>query len=346
MNLSHPITIVGGGLAGLTLGIALRRQSVPVTVHEAGHYPRVRVCGEFISGRGLAVLDELQLREKFVAAGGLAARSVAFFFPRLVSPVRPLPVPALCLSRYAMDKVLADEFVRLGGNLIVGQRNAEPSSAAGMVLASGRRLVPVEHGWRWYGMKAHVRNVATVADLEMHVFRHGYVGLCRLADGEVNICGLFRRNDSIASDTAGFELLRGEPGTPLRQKLANAEFIAGSTCAVAGISLQPQRAQAKNLCAIGDALTMIPPVTGNGMSLAFESAQIACQPLTDFSAGNILWPDARQAIARQCDETFAARLFWAKWFQRALLSPSFQNIFAALAVRSEWFWRFAFEFTR
>ena len=46
------LTIVGGGLAGLTLGIGLRQRGVPVTVYEAGRYPRHRVCGEFISGRG------------------------------------------------------------------------------------------------------------------------------------------------------------------------------------------------------------------------------------------------------------------------------------------------------
>jgi len=47
-----PITIVGGGLAGLTLGIGLRQRGVPVTIWEAGKYPRHRVCGEFISGNG------------------------------------------------------------------------------------------------------------------------------------------------------------------------------------------------------------------------------------------------------------------------------------------------------
>ena len=52
-----PITIVGGGLAGLTLGIGLRQRGVPVTIWEAGRYPRHRVCGEFISGNGQAVLD-------------------------------------------------------------------------------------------------------------------------------------------------------------------------------------------------------------------------------------------------------------------------------------------------
>ena len=45
-----PIEIIGGGLAGLSLGLALRRGGVPVTLHEAGEYPRHRVCGEFITG--------------------------------------------------------------------------------------------------------------------------------------------------------------------------------------------------------------------------------------------------------------------------------------------------------
>jgi flavin-dependent dehydrogenase len=91
---------------------------------------------------------------------------------------------------------------------------------------------------------------------------------------------------------------------------------------------------------------MIPPVTGNGMSLAFESALIASRTLVGYSAGEISWAAAQATIARECDEIFGARLFWAKWCQRALLSPSGQNIFAALAVRSDWLWRKAFESTR
>ena len=69
-----PITIVGGGLAGLTLGIGLRQQGVPVTVWEAGQYPRHRVCGEFISGCGQNVLARLGLLESFRHAGSVPAR--------------------------------------------------------------------------------------------------------------------------------------------------------------------------------------------------------------------------------------------------------------------------------
>ena len=63
MAVARPITIVGGGLAGLVLGIGLRRCDAPVTIWEAGNYPRHRVCGEFISGRGQATLARLGMSE-------------------------------------------------------------------------------------------------------------------------------------------------------------------------------------------------------------------------------------------------------------------------------------------
>jgi menaquinone-9 beta-reductase len=77
---SKAVTIVGGGLAGLTLGIALRRRNIPVTVWESGAYPRHRVCGEFISGRGQAVLEYLGLMQQLCSCGARRAVSAAFFF--------------------------------------------------------------------------------------------------------------------------------------------------------------------------------------------------------------------------------------------------------------------------
>ena len=193
MGLAKPITIVGGGLAGLTLGIGLRQRGVPVTLWEAGRYPRHRVCGEFISGGGSAVLERLGLREAFVQAGATTARTAAFFLGQAASPVRPLPAPALCLSRFVMDDLLAKQFRERGGELREHQRWEERDFAEGVVRATGRRLRPVENGWRWYGVKVHARQAALVADLEMHGVRDGYVGLCRLGDDQVNVCGLFRR---------------------------------------------------------------------------------------------------------------------------------------------------------
>lgn len=358
---AKPITIVGGGLAGLTLGIGLRQRGVPVTVWEAGHYPRHRVCGEFISGRGQETLTRLGLRELLERAGAVNAGTAAFFSATRSTPPRPLPVRALCLSRFTMDRALAVEFRRLGGDLQEGRRwptagahaSAVPDGpesgipSEGVVRATGRRLQPTENGARWFGLKAHAQHVPLIADLEMHVSERGYVGLCRINGGAVNICGLFRRQTGEGQTSQNArEWLRGQTGSLLNQRLAAAEFDEHSFCAVAGISLRPQRAAACAECRVGDAITMIPPVTGNGMSMAFESAEMAIEPLAAWSRGEISWAQIRQTLARRCDATFARRLAWAKWLQRMILTPALQGVLVRLVSHSDWFWRAAFERTR
>src|SRR5271168_1714580 len=100
MPASKPITIVGGGLAGLTLGIGLRQREIPVSIIEAGHYPRHRVCGEFISGRGRQSLGRLGLEDLLARAGAIPAQSAAFFTATRGTAPCELPDRALCLSRF------------------------------------------------------------------------------------------------------------------------------------------------------------------------------------------------------------------------------------------------------
>jgi 2-polyprenyl-6-methoxyphenol hydroxylase-like FAD-dependent oxidoreductase len=340
-----PVTIIGGGLAGLTLGIGLRRREIPVTIHEAGKYPRHRVCGEFISGRGQETLQRLGLRELIDRAGALNATTAAFFSTTKSGAVRALPVNAICLSRFDMDHALAQEFRRLGGELTENNRWRGDFSE-GVVRASGRRAQAEEKGARWFGLKVHARDVELDADLELHFSHGGYVGLCRLSGGEVNVSGLFRRNGTPDTTHDWRERLRGKPGSPLYQRMANAALDEESFCAVAGISLQPQLAKSREEFCLGDSITMIPPLTGNGMSVAFESAELAMNPLTDWSHVKISWDAAHQQVAQRCDASFTRRLAWAKWLQRLALTPALQNVLIALISRSELFWRTVFERTR
>jgi len=337
MSSRNSIRILGGGLAGLTLGIALRQRGLPVTLVEAGEYPRHRVCGEFISGRGQETLARLGLEKWLSQAGAVPARTVAFYSANR----------ALCLSRYILDAALAEHFRALGGELLTRQRFPAGEVGEGIVRATGRRPGPAEAGLSWFGLKIHARQVPLAADLELHFSPRGYVGLCRISEDEINVCGLFRKtaNDPSVGLSAR-ELLRGLPGSPLHNRLAGAVWDNDSFCAVAGLSLRPHRAAARAELSVGDAITMIPPVIGNGMSMAFESAELAVEPLTAWHEGRLNWHATRQAIHRTCDHQFAARLRWAAWLQRLVLTPSLQNPLIAVANYSDSFGRLAFTLTR
>jgi 2-polyprenyl-6-methoxyphenol hydroxylase-like FAD-dependent oxidoreductase len=374
-----PITIIGGGLAGLSLGIGLRRKSVPVTIIEAGRYPRHKVCGEFISGRGQETLHRLGLYEALNDAGALEARSASFVVSdTATNPVRRLPDAALCVSRFELDTILSELFAAAGGELRQETRWRNEALAEGQVRANGRRAQAQDDGWRWYGLKVHARNVPLRADLEMHLVPNGYIGLCRLPRGEVNICGLFRSSgtrDAVGAPTFqspaisagsaapaqskttdGSESLRtgksalrpllGSPGGTLHQRLATAELAEGTFCSVAGLSLRPRRAAEFRQCAIGDALTMTPPVTGNGMSMAFESAEVAVEPLTAYSRGELSWEAARRRVAGTCDARFQTRLAWAGRLQSMMFCHSLQKLLGPLLVRSGFFWHIMFRKTR
>lgn len=348
--MQKPIVIIGGGLAGLTLGIGLRQRDVPVVIWEAGTYPRHRVCGEFISGRGQDVLERLNLTPILFGCGARRAATAAFFssYSSKTAPVRVLPLPqsAICISRDLLDASLAQEFRQLGGVLRLNEHWNQQSDE-GIVWASGRKPSTESGGYRWIGIKAHACNVHLKADLETHIGSDGYVGLCRLNGSVTNVCALLRARGPIPDLAKTWQQrLRGEEKSVLRSHMSEAQFIPDTFCATAGFSLAPQQARESPDIRIGDALTMIPPFTGNGMSMAFEAASIAIDPLSDYSHGQLDWAEAHCAIARRIDRTFAGRLQISALLHRALFHHRVARMLISLTSRNPALWHLLFKVTR
>jgi menaquinone-9 beta-reductase len=315
-----PITIVGGGLAGLTLGILLRRENIPVAVIEIGYYPRHRVCGEFLSGRGREILRSIGVEEKL--SGKLEARICSFHLPNR-RPVRiELESPALCVSRYDLDAALAEEFQAAGGILKTGERvDMDSSGSEGVVRATGRRRSTNGKG-KLFGLKAHATNVALSSDLEIHFGDRHYVGISRLPNAAFNVCGLFFSEQPVRDGWR--DILRKSVFSGC---LRGAHWEENSFCSVAGLTLA--RAVPNDSFAIGDTAAMIPPLTGNGMSMAFESAEAALSFVRKYAHGEILWAECLAAHNENWRVRFSRRLRWAAFVQQIIFRPVGQSFLYA-----------------
>lgn len=332
MNMTglRAIEIVGGGLAGLSLGLALRRAGISVTIFEAGNYPRHRVCGEFIAGLSPTTIARLGLAPFF--ADALRHREVAWFIgsgdQAVPARIQYLPSPALGLSRHALDARLARAFVDAGGTLHTNTRLNDPTAAAGRVFALGRR----RHRADWLGLKFHARSLALTRDLELHLGDHAYVGLSRVENGAVNVCGLFRRRELCAKGAnLLFGYLQAAGLTTLAARLVAAEPDAATFCAVAAVGFDRGVVEPTDdrVC-LGDTCATIPPFTGHGMAMAFQSAEIALAPLLAYARGATEWPNACLLIRRALRRRFRLRLATAIVLHPFFFHPLRQRLLGAL----------------
>lgn len=321
MSALQPITIVGGGLAGLSLGIALCRAGVPTHIIEAGDYPRHRVCGEFITGLNDATIAKLEIGPAFNEA--VCHHRVTFFLRGRAFGRQAMPSPARGISRYTLDARLADLFTSAGGRLSTHTRFTSPLLKPGWVQTNGRKRIATSP---WMGLKLHARNFGTSDELELHLGNHAYVGLSAVEDGWINVCGLFRRRPDLNfnRDDALPVHLRASGLNVLAERLAVAEVRPGSRSAVAGFSFD-RRINLENGVCLGDACAMIPPFTGNGMAMAFTSSALALDPLVAWAGGACSWTETTSSIRALLARQFKLRLASASFLHPFLLTRTGQR---------------------
>ncbi len=331
--MDRPLTIIGGGIAGLSLGIGLRRAGVAVTLIEAATYPRHRVCGEFISGVSRETLESLGIADLLDDAE--ICRGTTWHDASGPVLQKSLPSPALGISRYRLDQRMVDRFLELGGELREGERYRESDPPTeGFIFATGRAR---DTASPWVGLKGHLLDYPLESDLEMHLGDGGYIGLSRIEDGRVNACGLFRRRGDlkVSGSEALLAYLEACGLGPLAHRMAEARIDPASLVGVSAFQFGQQEKKEGDGVRLGDRFSIIGPFTGHGMSMAFQSSALILPLLRDYAGGSLGWSRLSLLSERLLERSFRKRLRFSRLLHPFLTSDGGRRVMTSLA-RRDW----------
>jgi flavin-dependent dehydrogenase len=284
-------------MAGLRLAAAGRE----VTLLEREHSAHHKVCGEFLSREAVALLTQAGVNPGELGAEEI--RSVRLASRRRVVETT-LPFTALSLSRCVLDEALLARAAQQGCRVERGafvesleQRNGfwraqlrggECWCAPAVFLASGKHDLrghernPGPHG-DLVGFKLHWRLTPQQTEalrgfIELYLFSGGYGGLSLVENGVANLCLVVRH--SALRKIGGWPELLGviENEIPhIAQRLQGATALWERPLAVSSIPYGHLAGLPSGLWCVGDQAAVIPSFTGDGMSIALHSANLAVQ---------------------------------------------------------------------
>jgi len=200
------VAIVGAGPGGCALAATLSRTGLDVVLLEQSTFPRDKICGDFVSPTGLALLDRLGCLNSIERAGAppIAYATLLIDGRRAAGGVVPqvgeLPPFGLAIPRRRFDAILAEHAVAMGAKLIeefrvdgfevgrAGQRTGgtgEASASRGCVRIDGRQggVVRSVHARLLVGADGARSIVARLAGTGEGVRRFGMAAVRAYAEG-------------------------------------------------------------------------------------------------------------------------------------------------------------------
>ncbi len=296
--------VVGGGLAGSAVAIALAREGRAVTLIEKSKAAHPKVCGEFLSHEALHYLARLGLDgERLAALGAWPIEGVRLATERVLASAQ-LPFPALSLSRECLDEELLRQAVAAGVRVERGDRvqalarrgsawsvatvGGACFKAGAAFLATGKHDL---HGFarpagkqsgllafKMYWQLAGGQQEELGRTVELVLYPGGYTGLQLVEQGRANLCLLIEQEVYRRIGSSWPALLEHvqHHAHHLRHRLAGAEPLWERPLSLSSIPYGYVRSGASDgLWRLGDQSAVIPSFSGDGMSIALHSACLA-----------------------------------------------------------------------
>jgi len=342
----HDLIVIGGGPAGTAAAITAAHDGADVLLLERGHYPRHKVCGEFVSAESLELLANLLTPDKSTLLRNAVRIPQARIFLDnrcLETAVNP---PAASIARLELDSALWGSAASAGvetmqKTVVHSIRGAGPflvTTSAGtfgsrtVIQASGRwsNLNPTaeENGEaRWLGLKAHFAERRSSLSTDLYFFDDGYCGVqpvrlhvpdphqeLGLEEVRVNACAMVRASSATTME----EVLTRQP--QLQERSRSWRLLMEPIVTFPLIFRDPCPEE-NGILRVGDAAGFVDPFVGDGISLALRSGRLAAASLQPFLAGQAPLTAAIRAYANAYEQQLVPVFRASSKIRQLLLLP-------------------------
>ncbi len=356
------VLIVGAGPAGSAAAAILAMAGHRTVVLEKDRFPRAKVCGEFLSGaaredlRRLGVLTDVEAGAERIERGFLhlpRGRSVAF----------DLPSPALGISRFRLDDLLARRAAELGADVRHGARvtSVERNAGSGFqvrftldgcantlearsVIGAWGRWDALDRGLKRRFLSGGSRFLGWSRDfvagddrlagqVHLFLFPGGYCGLSRVEGGVTHLAG-------VISERARQRLGSGWNAVVVHARRASAAFDAamarlhegpGESRGIGPVFFTTKPPVENQMLVVGDAAGVIDPFSGEGQAGALASGILAAEILTRGLEGRTSMDDVARIYSRAWRGRFSQAFGWGSVFRRLILQPTAAAVAARVA---------------
>lgn len=293
--------VLGGGLAGSAVAILLARSGHRVRLWERTLHPHHKICGEFVSWEGQAVLTRLGIDLDALAAERIDHVRIATA-NRVVRG--PLGFVARSVTRRQLDEALLALAAAAGVSVergVVARGLGDDGvvdGSHGALLPERLMLATGKHNLRGLardsagtindqlGFKAYLRlrpeqRAELSGHVELALFAGGYAGLQMVEHDAANLCFLVppERWHAAGGDFGRLLDGMGRDVPHLARRLDGAVPLLDKPLAISGVPYGYVHTQAPGdpVWRLGDQAAVIPSFSGDGMSLALVSASMAAR---------------------------------------------------------------------
>jgi flavin-dependent dehydrogenase len=342
----YDLVVAGAGPAGSAAAITAARAGARVLLLEQGHFPRQKVCGEFVSSESLELLRQLLVHApnglKLVDAAPRIERARMFLQGTSIE----IPVLASAsIARFAMDEALwraakavgvdcrdgvTVEDVHLNGEFRITTSAGVFTSLAAIATTGRwsklRQPIAKPKAKKLIGVKAHFREKNPVLSTDLYFFNGGYCGVQPIDGHTINACALVRAD--VATDlNAIFEL-----NNALAKRARSWEITMEPVSTAPLIFAEPEP-ERDGLLFAGDAAGFIDPFAGDGISLALRTGAAAAQAAMHAIAGRISIAEAARNHRRRYEKQFLPAFRAAAHARRVIGCPKPLPQFALQLLR-------------